>query len=42
MKTLPPHWLAAALALAVLALGAWLYSRPDMAILLAEQLWACF
>ncbi len=26
----------------VLALTAWLYSRPDMAILLAEQLWACF
>ncbi len=42
MKTRPIHWMATSAALAVLALGVWLYSRPDMAILLAEQLWACF
>ena len=36
------HWpLIIALAV-VLALTAWLYARPETAILLAEQLWACF
>lgn len=38
----PLHWLSATAALALLMLGVWLYSRPDMAILLAEQLWTCF
>lgn len=36
-----PWALIAALAVA-LALTAWLYARPETAILLAEQLWACF
>lgn len=26
----------------VLSLTLWLYARPETAILLAEQLWACF
>lgn len=38
----PWIWATAAVAVAVLALTAWLYSRPEMAVLLAEQLWACF
>lgn len=29
-------------AVAALTLTGWLYTRPDMAILLAEQIWACF
>ncbi len=40
--TLFSRWLMTAASLALLALGFWLYSRPDMAVLLAEQLWACF
>jgi hypothetical protein len=36
-----PWTLIAAVAV-VLALTAWLYARPETAILLAEQLWACF
>ncbi len=36
------HWPWIAVGAVALALGLWLYSRPDMAILLAEQLWACF
>jgi hypothetical protein len=32
-------WLAL---IAVLALTFWLYSQPELAIMLAEQLWACF
>jgi hypothetical protein len=35
-------WAWAAVAAAGLALTAWLYARPDMAVLLAEQLWSCF
>jgi hypothetical protein len=35
-------WIAGAVTLALLLFGLWLYSRPDMAVLLAEQLWACF
>lgn len=42
MKLRPTHWLAASAALGLLTLGVWLYSRPEMVILLAEQLWACF
>lgn len=40
--TLFARWLMAAAGLILLAFGLWLYSRPDMAVLLAEQLWACF
>lgn len=36
------RWLVAAASLALLVLAFWLYSRPDIALLLAEQLWACF
>lgn len=25
-----------------LGLGLWLYSQPDMMIMLSEQLWSCF
>ena len=39
-KRTPWVWIAAAVA--VLALTVWLYARPETAILLAEQLWACF
>ncbi len=35
-------WVWTAAAAAVLALTGWLYARPDMAVLLAEQLWSCF
>jgi hypothetical protein len=35
-------WACAAAVAAALALTACLYARPDMAVLLAEQLWACF
>ena len=38
----PLYWFGATAAFAVLMLGVWLYSRPDLAIMLAEQLWACF
>ena len=38
----PLGWLALLALVAVAALAGWLYSRPDMAIFLAEQLWACF
>jgi hypothetical protein len=31
-----------AAAVAALALTSWLYAQPDMAVLLAQQLWACF
>ena len=36
------HWALIAAVAGVLALTAWLYARPETAILLAEQLWACF
>ncbi len=42
MRTRHTPWIWATAAVAVLALTAWLYSRPAMAVLLAEQLWACF
>ena len=42
MRTRHTTWIWATAAVAVLALTAWLYSRPEMAVLLAEQLWACF
>ena len=35
-------WTLIAAEAVVLALTAWLYARPETAILLAEQLWACF
>ncbi len=35
-------WAWAAAAAGVLALTAWLYARPDIAIMLTEQLWSCF
>lgn len=28
--------------LGLLGFGLWLYSQPSLAVLLAEQLWACF
>lgn len=37
-----PHWTRIAVVAVVLALTAWLYARPETAILVAEQLWACF
>ena len=27
---------------AALGLGLWLYSQPDIVIMLSEQLWSCF
>ena len=36
------HWALLATLAGALALTAWLYARPETAILLAEQLWACF
>lgn len=42
LRTRLPPWVMWAAAVAVLALTAWLYARPEMAIFLAEQLWACF
>lgn len=36
------HWPLIIVLAVVLALTAWLYARPETAILLAEQLWACF
>ncbi len=42
MRTRHTLWIWTTAAVAVLALTAWLYSRPEMAVLLAEQLWACF
>ncbi|MFY7870785.1 MAG: hypothetical protein ACOVQL_00220, partial [Limnohabitans sp.] len=38
----PMHWPLIIVLAVVLALTAWLYARPEIAILLAEQLWACF
>ncbi len=35
-------WTWVAAAAAVLALTGWLYARPDIAIMLTEQLWSCF
>ncbi len=43
MRTRHTPWIwATAAAVAALALTTWLYSQPEMAVLLAEQLWACF
>ena len=36
------HWPRIATVVVVLALTTWLYARPETAILLAGQLWACF
>jgi hypothetical protein len=42
MSTRRTHWAWAAAAVAALALTTGLYARPEMAIALAEQFWACF
>lgn len=36
------NWILLIAVAVVLALTAWLYARPETAILLAEQLWSCF
>jgi hypothetical protein len=39
MNTRPLGWLMAAVAM---AFTFWLYAKPDLMVMLAEQLWACF
>jgi hypothetical protein len=39
MNTRIRTWLSL---IAVLGLTFWLYAKPDVVILLSEQLWACF
>lgn len=42
MRTRYTPWAWATAAVAALGLTVWLYARPEMTILLAEQLWSCF
>lgn len=42
MATRHTFWAWGLAAVTALALTGWLYARPEMAIVLAEQLWSCF